>query len=308
VSETFDADWLALRESVDHRSRPVELTKRLRDWLVAGAESRDAETAGGPGSSDDARAGDGPTPRPGPTIVDLGSGTGSNLRYLSPRLPPAQSWLLIDQDDTLLALVEAPSAPAEGGTGAAAAPGAHTHVLEVRTRIMDLRALGTSEVEGADVVSASALLDLVSSEWIESLADACTTSRCAALLALTFDGTIEWGGASDPDDDLILEAVNAHQRRQKGLGAALGPDAGPAATDAFRRRGYQTFTARSPWQLGRDDAALVRALVAGWVQAAVEQRPADESRIRAWTTRRERTIAEGDFALTVGHLDLLALP
>ena len=59
MSETFTADWLALREPVDHRSRADDLLNVLGTWW---------ETAGGS------------------RIADLGSGTGSNLRYLAPRL------------------------------------------------------------------------------------------------------------------------------------------------------------------------------------------------------------------------------
>ena len=36
------------------------------------------------------------------TVVDLAAGTGSNLRYLSVRLPFAQRWLLVDRDQALL--------------------------------------------------------------------------------------------------------------------------------------------------------------------------------------------------------------
>ena len=34
-------------------------------------------------------------------IVDLAAGAGSNLRYLSPRLPFEQAWTLVDHDDDI---------------------------------------------------------------------------------------------------------------------------------------------------------------------------------------------------------------
>jgi hypothetical protein len=50
----------------------------------------------------------------------------------------------------------------------------------------------------------------------------------------------------------------------------------------------------------------VEALVTGWEEAAVAVRPDEAERIRAWAHHRRRPL--GDDTLTVGHLDLLALP
>lgn len=264
-AETFDASWLALREAADHRSRSDELVDRLADWW---------------------------TRRAGSTVLDLGSGTGSNLRYLAPRLPGRHVWTLIDHDSALLARVEAP-------------PGD----IVVKTKLGDLADVGLSEIEQAHLVTASALLDLVSADWLESLAGACAAAACGALFALTYDGTIEWAGElGEPADELVRAAVDAHQRRDKGVGAALGPTAGRFAEAAFRRRGFQTWTAPSAWRLGPEDAELAQALVLGWETAAVDERPDDADRIRAWAERRRAVVAGGDFGLIVGHVDLLALP
>ena len=59
--ETFSADWLALREPADHAARDAGLTGRAAEWL---------RSLGRP-----ARA------------IDLACGSGSNVRYLLPRLP-----------------------------------------------------------------------------------------------------------------------------------------------------------------------------------------------------------------------------
>lgn len=263
--ETFDAGWLALREPVDHRSRSVDLVTRLVASWGQGAGSR---------------------------VVDLGSGTGSNLRYLAPRLSGPQVWTLVDHDAALLALVEAPNGD-----------------IAVETIRGDLGREGLAAVSRADVVTASALLDLVSETWMEELAGACAATGSGALFVLTYDGSIEWvGEGGDPDDQLVREAVNAHQRRDKGLGSALGPIAGRVAEEAFRRRGYRTWTAPSPWRIGPDDTELARVLVAGWTEAALQECPGEANGIRAWAERRLAVVDRGDFELIVGHVDLLALP
>jgi SAM-dependent methyltransferase len=263
-SETFDPAWLALREPVDHRSRAAELLPPLRQWWSARGAS---------------------------VVLDLGAGTGSNVRYLAPMLTGAQRWTLVDHDADLLARVEAP--PGE---------------VDVRTVQGDLAREGLAEVPRADLVTASALLDLVSRAWLERLVDACAAAGCGALFALTYDGRIEWsGGGADCLDASVREAVHEHQRMDKGLGPALGPAAARVAAELFRARGYRTVLASSPWVLGPSDDALADALVQGWAGAAAEQRPAEERRVRAWAERRRADIAHGRFALCVGHLDLLAL-
>ena len=279
MSATFDPAWLALREPVDHRSRADAAMSLLgRAWRDGGWTR----------------------------IVDLGSGTGSNLRYLAPRLPGIRSWTLVDHDAELLA-----RATVRDGAEAARVVG------DLATAGLD--AIGASN---ADLVTASALLDLVSKDWLEALVAACRESGRAALFALTYDGSIQWHAAEDdprpaddPDDTLVRRSVNAHQRRDKGLGPALGPMAGLTAETFFRAAGYRAWLLPSPWRLGPGDAELARALVEGWEAAAVEQLreapPADSGdadRVRSWAQRRRATIETGRFGLTVGHLDLLALP
>jgi SAM-dependent methyltransferase len=263
VSETFDAAWLELREETDHRSRAAEILPPLHEWWTATTRA---------------------------AVLDLGCGTGSNLRYLAPKLLGAQEWTLVDHDAALLAHIETPS-------------------REVRVTPVqgDLAEVGLDEVGRADLVTASALLDLVSESWLSALVDACVDAGCGALFALTYDGSIEWS-TSDPMDSLVRDAVNDHQQGDKGLGPALGPAAARTAEELFRRRGYRTWLSPSPWRLDPSGAELAQALVTGWADAASEERPNEAGGIGAWAERRREAIIHGDVHLVVGHQDLLALP
>jgi SAM-dependent methyltransferase len=229
--------------------------------------------------------------RRGAHVVDLGAGMGSNLRYLSPALPAGQEWTLVDHDPELLRRAQGP----EVGT-------------TVSTLLADLSEEGLAPIEGADLVTASALLDLVSEPWIATVADSCAAAGAAALFALSYDGSVVWSDGGDATDALVLGAVNRHQRGDKGFGPALGPAAAPAAVTALRARGYETRIEPSPWQLGPEDAELTDALVAGWAAAAVEALPEEAGRLQAWAERRVGDVRERGVGLTVGHVDLLALP
>jgi SAM-dependent methyltransferase len=261
----FEADWLTLREAVDHRSRAVELMEPLRqEWRTRGWNR----------------------------IVDLGSGTGSNVRYLAPRLPGPQSWTLVDHD---AALLRQAGFPAEAG-----AP-----VLVTG----DLAREGLSALAGADLCAATALLDLVSQTWLDQVVEACVGGARGALFTLTYDGTVAWEGSASPEDDaFILELLNSHQERDKGLGGALGPRAAFEARASFERAGYRTWLVPSPWRLAASDRAVVGRLVEGWEEAAREESPGDTRRITRWAELKYGEAAGASFALTVGHLDLLALP
>lgn len=266
---SFDRRWLELREPVDARSRATGLLPPLREEWSARGWSR---------------------------ILDLGSGTGSNLRYLAPRLPGEQAWTLLDRDAALLEGVEPPE-PAP-------------RLRRVRG---DLAREGMSAAENAHLVTGSALLDLVSRTWLQRIVERCRARWCGAYFALIYDGRFGWGddgneGGDDPLDRPVRETVNAHQRRDKGTGPALGPEAGSTARRLFRKAGYRTWLRPSPWRLDARDRELARALLDGWVEAAIEQRPGRTEWIRAWARRRRRTLARDDFRLHVGHVDLLALP
>ena len=282
--ERFTPSWLALREPVDHRSRAAELLPPLvAAWTERGWVH----------------------------VVDLGSGTGSNLRYLAPHLPGPQRWTLVDHDPDLLSRVSLPpagvaSSPAQ--VASSPAGGKAIESVEIECVAGDLAAEGLRQASRADLVTASALLDLVGENWLADLIATCRQGGCGALLALSYDGTIEWGGTRDPDDAWIRDRLNAHQQSEKGLGSALGPEAGHRAAEGFQRAGFTTRIAASPWRLTAPDAALAIELIRGWADAAREKTPEEEPRVRAWLQRREKTLETGDFELTVGHLDLLALP
>lgn len=260
----FDASWLALREPADHRSRARELLPELRREGARRGWSR---------------------------VVDLGAGTGSNVRFLSERLPWVTEWTVVDHDRDLLDRVAAP--------GSARA---------MRRVVGDLAREGLEAVADADLVTASALLDLVSEEWLGELRDRCVESARGAYLALTYDGTIDWTPAR-ADDELVREAFNEDQTTDKGIGTALGPVAASAAHRLFEEAEYRSLLRPSPWVLSAErDRRLIEELVRGWADAAARARPAEEARIRRWAGRRARDVSGEGATVRVGHLDLLALP
>jgi hypothetical protein len=263
----FSADWLALREPADHASRSSKLARAIGEVAARGTEMR---------------------------VLDLAAGTGSNMRYLAGHLSRWQHWLLVDQDPALLACVAMPTEPS---------------TCRVETRQMDLAALGKAAdggiFDGRVLVTASALLDLVSEDWLRALTARCHEVGAAVLFALSYDGRIGWT-LDDPDDELVRELVNRHQRTDKGFGPALGPDATDCADRMLASLGYRVQRARSDWLLMPESRVLQQQLIDGWARAAAVIAPDRAASIDGWRSRRLAHLASDRAELIVGHEDLAA--
>jgi hypothetical protein len=104
---------------------------------------------------------------------------------------------------------------------------------------------------------------------------------------------------------------DAHQRRDKGLGPALGPTAPAVASAMLAAIGFELMHCRSDWLLDAShepDAALLRPLLEGIAAAAMEQQPASGSQVRSWLAARRDELRSGRLRARIGHVDLLALP
>jgi hypothetical protein len=211
-----------------------------------------------------------------PLALDLGCGSGAMPRALH---APSLRWRLVDRDPALLRLA------------AGRCPGAETFAA-------DLADLDRLPLDGVRLVTASALVDLASAAWLDGLAVRLADAGAGLYATLAYDGRMAFE-PPHPRDRAVRAAFNAHQRRDKGLGPALGPAAWHTLARAFATRGFAVDLAPSDWRLGATDAALTAALV-GWIAAAAEEMGVDAG---GWA--QARRAASG---CIVGHIDVLALP
>ncbi len=262
--------WLALREPADAAARARDLAEALERALPAGGRN---------------------------VVHDLGCGTGAMGRWLAPLLAGPQHWVLHDRDADLLALAAAdlPGPAADG------AP------VTAETRCADLSLMEASDLAGASLITASALLDLLTAEELDRLADLCAGAGCPVLLTLSVIGSVEITPA-DPLDRRVAAAFDAHQRRATKRGTLLGPDAVDFAAEAFRRLGAEVLVRPSPWRLGPAHSTLAAEWFTGWVAAAREQEAELAGQCEPYARRRLEQASAGELTVTVGHADLLVLP
>lgn len=274
----FSSEWLALREDADARARNADVA----DALAARFQLRDSVS-----------------------VVDLGCGAGANLRATSALLPPRQSWTLVDHDEAHLSNARA-RLGAWADTARSDGDGRMTltkdaAVIDVAFVQRDLaRDLSDVLSAPADLVSASALFDLTSPQFIRQMARAIADMRASFYGVLTYNGVQKWS-PHRPADNQIASGFHRHQMQDKGFGPAAGPTAPAHLADQFRINGYAVIEGDSPWRLGRGDRMLIDEIARGCAMAASETGLVDDKTVEAWV-KTQRSGAE------TGHTDIFAAP
>ncbi|WP_426626164.1 SAM-dependent methyltransferase [Leifsonia sp. McL0607] len=268
MSEMWEVsvDWLALREAEDARARSTALAAAVPGLL-----------------------GDGPL-----TMHDLGSGTGSMMRWLAPRLPGPQTWILHDWNASLTARASEGRPPRD----------AWGQPVALRSRIGELDRLDASALRGASLVTASALLDVLTAAEAHAIVDACLAAGAPVLVSLSVTGDVAltpW----DPRDIRFARAFDAHQRREVAGRRLIGRYGAALVGGLFRQAGWHVRTALTTWRLDRRDPLLLAEWFDGWAEAAIEQDPRLLRETVGYRELRWAQQARGELRACVYHLDLL---
>ena len=273
----FSSHWLSLREPIDHQSRNAQLQQKLVQHFATYQRL---------------------------TIVDLGAGTGSNLRALAPFLSDQQNWRLIDYDRDLLQLAR--NLICEWADDIIQN---ETHLLiekagkqiSISFESHDLAQGAASIIHSScDVVTAAAFFDLVSASWIEAFCRDLAHYRLPLFTVLSYDGEEHWTPPHSADRDM-LQAFHKHQASDKGFGAAAGPRAVEIMRSCFQALGYEVDTGASPWQITSNNQDLMIALAEGSAQAVRETGLVEAERIAAWLSQHRAAQQ-----CVIGHQDLFA--
>ena len=178
--------WLSLREPVDAAARASSPSS----WVD---ESR--------------------VPAAG-VIHDLGCGTGAIGRWLAPLLLGQQHWVLHDRDAAILevAAADLPGSAADGAT------------VPVETTQSDIIQLDPGDLADASLITASALLDLLTAEELATLLTVCAGAGCpilpspwrlgAAEAALAAEWLTGWVGAATEQQPDLASEVDVYARRR----------------------------------------------------------------------------------------------
>lgn len=272
----FSAAWLDVREDADRRARNGDVADALAAWFAL---------------------------RDGITVVDLGAGTGANLRATAPLLPARQHWRLIENDGALIDAAK--ERFARWADTAQTADNDVMHLeragqsITVSFQRYDLIAgIAPLVADRPGLVTASALFDLTSTAFMRDCVRTVADARSAFLATLTYNGTQRWTPPR-PLDNQVIAAINRHQLGDKGFGPAAGPLAAAELGDQLRISGFSVSEGDSPWQLTKRDQPLIEALKQGTAEAALEA-GLDDGSVARW-----RSTAHN--GAMIGHTDLFAV-
>lgn len=279
----FSSHWLALREPIDHASRSMA----VRNAMIAELRRRHGRTLSKL------------------RVVDMGCGSGSNLRAIAPLLGREQSWRLLDYDPALLEAarhaISEWSDTIVSDTSEVLTVRKGTCEIHVEFVQADLNRdfsewLDTSKI---DLLTASALLDLVSEQWIEKF---CGVLSCPLYAVLTYDGRMQWTPAH-PLDSAITQAFNSHQLTDKGFGPAAGWKAVDLLEPLVIKRGGTVVKGDSTWHLSAKEASLHHQLLQGVAVAVGETGLLKAPDINDWLGSR-LSVSNG----AIGHIDIFVTP
>lgn len=272
----FEASWLDLREAADHRSRNEELARSVTRHCAG---------------------------RPSINVLDLGCGTGSNLRATAPLLGSEQRWTLVDHDarllDAAVARLSSWAGDWQRSNGLLLLKKGNRRITVAFRRADLVRDFESAFAGPADLVTASALFDLASADFISQVAAEVARRRASFYAVLTYNGVQRWTPRHKADADMAA-AFRAHQVSDKGFGPAAGPMAPALLAAAFDAAGYSLGEADSTWRLEAGDEILLAELERGFASAVRETGLVPEPNITDWL-KVPRTEA------LVGHIDTLAL-
>lgn len=263
------SDWLHLRRPADEVARQASLV------AVAGLDRHLVKQRAGGAVVN---------------IIDVGAGTGANMAWLAPRLGVPQRWTLVDRDEDLLDEASGTAAP--------------TNVVGMRRVAADLEDLdGVLATENADLVTCTALLDVLTSHQVISFCELLASKRCAVLFSLSVTG---WVRLSPEDvlDSEVERIFNEHQRR----GGLAGPEATSLAADVLTSCGLDVTVVDTPWKLGPGNVPLMRRYITDRAASVVEHNPDRGSAVHTWLDTRLAQLERGRLLVHVGHQDVIGVP
>ena len=170
------------------------------------------------------------------------------------------------------------------------------------------RSCDPDELAGATLITASALLDLMTGDELAGLVDALRRGRmpgAADAVGRRPRRAGPGGSARRPRGGRVRRPPAPHDGRAAACSART-PSRPPSRGSAGW--GPRCVVRPSPWRLGAAEADLAAEWLAGWLGAACEQEAELAAEADAYARRRLAQARAGQLAVTVGHADLLVLP
>lgn len=207
----FQNKWLNLRETVDRNARNKRILYLINKFFKNKKNIR---------------------------IVDLGSGAGSNYRFLKSRLLNNQYWFFVDISHQSTNYFKKNIKLS-------------SKIKKTNFKIVDIiNNLEKINFNDYNLVTGSAFLDILPKKWFKKFHKLNIDTEIV-YFALNYNGNFKFF-PKHMDDKKILNIFNKDQKSDKGIGeVAVGPDCTELINKVFKRT-HKTYVLDSTWDVSKN--------------------------------------------------------
>jgi SAM-dependent methyltransferase len=244
-------------------------------------------------------------------LLDLGAGTGNSCRYFIPKLPQNQEWLLVELNPDLIEaakqqLVE--FAKAEGYKRLPSDDGLKfkgkktIHIRFLQHSFLHLN--DVLDLSGFDLVTAGAVIDLLSTDMLEQLVQQFIGHVAPFLATINFVGLL-FDQATDRDRQYAALYMQ-HMQRERPFGRALGAHCIPFLESWLLIRDIPFLSGASDWMIRPEDTAM-HAFQLDFMEEAITEMlacPEAGEKLQEWLAQKRAASKAGQLSFRVQHFDI----
>ena len=246
------------------------------------------------------------------SILDIGSGTGSNCLYFLERMPAVQNWIFVEHDEHLskYALERIKKHAVDAAYSIEVAP--QKIFLQKDNRKISIEYITDSflnlekkvDLSKIDLVTAGAVFDLLSFKQFVDIASVILENEIALLATMNY-AEMNFS-PSEASDVLFIEKYEKHMSRKQEFGKAMGKDCSRSMVKFFRKHQKEIVYGASIWNLVGDEEETHRCLFQFMKSAVTEMLEEEEHHqlFCKWLYLKKELAAEGKLETSIQHYDI----
>ena len=259
----FENSWLFQREKIDNISKSKLIIKKINNFFKIEQDVK---------------------------LMDLGTGTGSNFRFLSKKIvQKKQNWTLIDiSKKSLLA--------------------AKNHI-QINNKIINVSIVNKNLIKNInkvdfkkfDIVTGSAFLDIMPFEWFKKFYQENKKTK-VVYFAINYDGFFQFYPKQKYDKEMLIMFNDDQKSIKHKNDRAVGPDCTKIIEKQFIKT-HKTFSFSSNWNIKNNKKFQLMFL--NFCENVIKKNQTNN--LNEWLVFRKNQIKKNKSRLVVNNKDFLAI-
>jgi len=246
------------------------------------------------------------------TILDIGSGTGSNCLYFLEKMPAIQNWIFVEHDERLSKYALDRIKKQVTKTGYSIKEESQKLTLQKENRQIEISYITDSfldldkkvDLSTVDLVTAGAVFDLLSFKQFVDIASIILENEIALLATMNY-AEMNFSPV-EASDVLFIEKYEKHMSRPQEFGKAMGKDCSRSLVKFFRKHQKDIVYGASVWRLNGEEEETHRCLFQFMKSAVTEMLDEEEHTqlFSKWLYLKKELAAEGKLETSIQHYDI----